>query len=136
MRDKLTTEKIAREKHNIGRALSQASHKIRIPRLAKGHIEPQTITFANQAPLEVAPDPVKHLKFKAIPCDFAGAHEAFGLVDYFFVVRGNCRISALCQQSSHQVHEVSVEVGLSLERDFRRLEIGSFDQPHPDSKAA
>src|SRR5439155_5991072 len=126
MRDKLTAEKIAREKHNIGRALSQAPHEIRIPGLAKGHVEAQTITFANQAPLEVTPDAVKHLKFKAIPRDFAGAHEAFGLVDYLFVVRGNCRISARCQQNSHQVHEVSVDVGLGLERDFRRLKIGAY----------
>src|SRR5882672_7149608 len=124
MRDKLGAEKITREKHNIGRTLSQPPHEIRIPRLAKRNVEPQTITFGNQTALQVAPDAVKHLKFKALPRDIAGAHKPFGLGDYFFVMSGNCRISAIHQQNSHQVQEVAVDGGLSLERDFGRLEIG------------
>src|SRR5579859_1131522 len=132
----LCPENIADEKRKIGRALSQSPHEIWIPRFTERHIQPEPVAFGDQPPLQVAPDPVKHLKLKGLWRDLAAPGEALCLVDHFLIVRGNGRIRTGGQEDFHQVHEIAVDIRFGLISNFRRLEIGALAEADPDAPPA
>src|ERR1039457_4901159 len=62
----LAAEEVPHQKHQIRRTLGQPPHEIRIPGVAKWHIQAQPVPIRNQTALQIPPDPVEHLKLEAI----------------------------------------------------------------------
>src|ERR1035441_6750057 len=91
LRPGLTSQQVARQEEDIGRPLRQPPHEIGIPRLPIWHIQPQPVSLADQPLLDIAANAVKHLEFEGVARDLARLHEAFGLFDDLFVMRGYSR---------------------------------------------
>src|SRR5579871_3494275 len=88
------SQQVPRQEEDIGRPFRQPPHKIWIPRLAVRNVEPQSVSFVNQLPLDVAADAIEHLEFEGVARDLARLHEALGLLDDPLVMRRYSRIDA------------------------------------------
>src|SRR5580704_17249544 len=96
-------QQVASQEDHISRALRQPPHKVRIPRFAIRHIQPQTISFSSQPLLDIAADAVEHLEFKRVARDPAGCHEALRLGNDFLIMRRYSRIYASFEKNVHQL---------------------------------
>src|SRR6476660_3132393 len=56
---------VARDESHVRRPLCQATHEIRIPLRAEGHIDTHSISVAHELLLQVAADAVEHLKLES-----------------------------------------------------------------------
>src|ERR1700736_3238055 len=98
---RLRPEDIPNEKHHICGSLRETPHKIRIPRLSIWHIQPQPIALCNDTPLQVPPNPIKHLKFKAIRRNTPVFYGPQGFDNDLFIVRGECWKRSALQHLMH-----------------------------------
>src|SRR5690242_10333706 len=63
--DRLTSEDVARDKHQVGRALSHPARQIGVPLRAEGDVDTDVIALPRQFFLQVAADAVEHLELEA-----------------------------------------------------------------------
>src|SRR5712692_1137304 len=121
-------EQIPRKEREIGGPLSKPPHEIRKPVFAEGDVDPQTVTVANELPLQVGANSIQHLKFELILRDVALGGEANRRGNHAGVVRANPMIDAAGQKRLHQLDVVSIHIRFGRKGNFRRLLIGSLAQ--------
>src|SRR6476469_9514686 len=83
---------VAGDEGDVGRALREPAHEIRIPLGAEGHVAADAIPFLHERFLEVAADAVEHLELEAVDADSLLLRPALGLVDHRRVVAGDARV--------------------------------------------
>ncbi len=81
--------------------------------------------------MQIAPDPVEHLKFETVSRDVIVLRETFYPVDDPFIMCGNRGvITGVRLRGSQQVVRepdvMMINIGFFSERDFRRFQVGAF----------
>src|SRR5437763_16989739 len=99
----LCPEHVPRNEEDIRRALAQTPHEIWIPLRAKRNVHPDAPAIAHQALLQVAADPIEHLKFERLGWYFFRPGKRFCFADYVLVMRGHAVINAAFHQRLHQL---------------------------------
>src|SRR5215471_7675757 len=91
-------QKILQHKPDVCRPLSQSPHEVRIPVFSVRHVDPHAPAVAGELFLQIAPDPVKHLKLKSVFSDPFALRKINRRVDHLRVMRGNAMIGATREQ--------------------------------------
>jgi hypothetical protein len=79
---------VAGHEHEVGRALGQAPHEVRVPARPERHVHAHPVAVGHELLLQVAPDAVEHLELEAVGADVLGRGVPLGLGDDGLVVRG------------------------------------------------
>src|SRR5579864_7337935 len=73
---------VAKEKHQVGRALRETPHEVRKPVRAKWNVHPQAKGLADESLLQISADSIEHLKLELLAANILLAREFFRRPDH------------------------------------------------------
>src|SRR5476651_2231789 len=86
------SEHAAGNEGDVGGALREAAHEIRVPLRAEGNVDANAVSVLHQRILQIATYAVEHLELVAVARDVLLFRPAFGFVDDRRIVRGDARV--------------------------------------------
>lgn len=129
----LFAQEVAGDEKDVGGALGETAHKVRVPLAAEGNIDADVVALRDQVSLQIAADSEEHLELEAASVDAALRGEGLCRGDHLFIVRGEAVIDGALQQHIGQLDVVGVNVGLFWESDIVRLLVGALAETHADA---
>src|SRR3989441_690862 len=122
---------VAEQEGDVGGALGETAHEVRIPLFPKGDVDADVPPLAPQRVLQVAPYAVQHLELEAGRRDASPARERLRVRDDPDVVRRDPGVDAALEQLLHAADVVRIDIGFRRERDLGWLLVRPLAEPHP-----